>query len=169
MPQPMLQTYRVIKSKGISVTLDGHGSDELFSGYGHIHHALSDSKTLAEFNEIIEIDKSTRSGIFSLKEKKSMLDSLKLRIKYLLSRLGYYPSNGLRNNALLEPSDEFSFQLYDAKVSYLNAMLSSVWMHSVRFFMRYFTSLYFRLCFVITIDIQWQVGLKYECLLWIGA
>ena len=37
LPFPMLNTYKNIKNKGISImTLDGHGSDELFCGYGHI-------------------------------------------------------------------------------------------------------------------------------------
>lgn len=33
-PIPMIQTYKAIKSYGISVTLDGHGADELMAGYG---------------------------------------------------------------------------------------------------------------------------------------
>ena len=32
-PIPFIQTYRVIREKGIKVTIDGHGSDELFCGY----------------------------------------------------------------------------------------------------------------------------------------
>lgn len=43
-PIPMLMTYEAVKKYGISVTLDGHGADELFSGYGHILEALWDSK-----------------------------------------------------------------------------------------------------------------------------
>lgn len=31
---PMVQTYGAIKENGISVTLDGHGADELMAGYG---------------------------------------------------------------------------------------------------------------------------------------
>lgn len=33
-PIPMVQTYGAIKENGISVTLDGHGADELMAGYG---------------------------------------------------------------------------------------------------------------------------------------
>ncbi|WP_233707691.1 asparagine synthase (glutamine-hydrolyzing) [Helicobacter aurati] len=43
-PIPMIATYRAIKEKGVTVTLDGHGADELFSGYGHIIQALWDAK-----------------------------------------------------------------------------------------------------------------------------
>jgi asparagine synthase (glutamine-hydrolysing) len=32
-PIPFMQTYAAIKSDGVSVTLDGHGADELFGGY----------------------------------------------------------------------------------------------------------------------------------------
>lgn len=41
-PIPMIATYQSVKQNGISVTLDGHGADELFSGYGHLIEALWD-------------------------------------------------------------------------------------------------------------------------------
>ena len=43
-PIPMLMTYGGVKQNGTTVTLDGHGADELFSGYGHLLEALWDSK-----------------------------------------------------------------------------------------------------------------------------
>lgn len=43
-PIPMLMTYKAVKDNGVTVTLDGHGADELFSGYGHIIEALWDTK-----------------------------------------------------------------------------------------------------------------------------
>ena len=95
-PHPMLSTYSAIKSKGISVTLDGHGSDEMFSGYGHLQHALRSSRCLTEFREILEIDKSTRTGIFSLKEKLSLKSQLKLRLLRLLASYGLFPPSVLR-------------------------------------------------------------------------
>ena len=36
--------YKEQRSNGITVSLDGHGSDELFCGYGHIPYALWDSR-----------------------------------------------------------------------------------------------------------------------------
>jgi asparagine synthase (glutamine-hydrolysing) len=50
-PMPMLATYREISKLGIKVTLDGHGADELFSGYGHISSAIHD----ASFDQLMEI------------------------------------------------------------------------------------------------------------------
>ena len=43
-PVPMLMTYEAVKLGGVSVTIDGHGADELFVGYGHLLDALLDSK-----------------------------------------------------------------------------------------------------------------------------
>ena len=43
-PIPMLMTYEAVKKHGTTVTLDGHGADELLSGYGHILEALWDAK-----------------------------------------------------------------------------------------------------------------------------
>ena len=36
----MLGIYRAIKSKSIKVSIDGHGADELFIGYGHIKNLM---------------------------------------------------------------------------------------------------------------------------------
>lgn len=43
-PIPFMQTYEAVKAAGVSVTLDGHGADELFGGYPFdCLHALSDA------------------------------------------------------------------------------------------------------------------------------
>ncbi|MCT7528305.1 asparagine synthase (glutamine-hydrolyzing) [Aliarcobacter cryaerophilus] len=42
---PMIQLYQSMKNDGIKVSIDGHGADELFAGYGGIvSAALSDAK-----------------------------------------------------------------------------------------------------------------------------
>lgn len=99
MPIPMLETYKAIKAQGISVTLDGHGADELFSGYGHLKYALSCSKTYREFSEILDIDLSTRSGVFSNTERISVRRKLKRRVCYLLYALGLLPLGYLKSSA----------------------------------------------------------------------
>lgn len=70
LPHPMLQTYSAIKKKSIKVSIDGHGSDELFIGYGHIKQLMIKSKTLSELKELISINESTKSGIYSKKQRK---------------------------------------------------------------------------------------------------
>lgn len=42
-PQPMIEVYRAMRQAGVLVSLDGHGADELMSGYGHLIWALVDS------------------------------------------------------------------------------------------------------------------------------
>lgn len=43
-PIPFMQTYAAVKQNGVSVTLDGHGADELFGGYTFDYvHALADA------------------------------------------------------------------------------------------------------------------------------
>lgn len=43
-PIPFMQTYQSVKAHGVSVTLDGHGADELFGGYTFDYlHALDDA------------------------------------------------------------------------------------------------------------------------------
>ena len=64
-PTPMLETYKAVKSRGISVTLDGHGADELLVVMEKLCMLCVQLRLFPEFNEIIEIDRSSRSGIFS--------------------------------------------------------------------------------------------------------
>ena len=81
----MLETYSAIKAHGISVSLDGHGSDEMFSGYGHILEALSCVKKRKEFLEIMAINDSTRTGVFSSRERLRVRDLAYYQLKRLLS------------------------------------------------------------------------------------
>ena len=43
-PIPMIMIYEAVKKNGVTVTLDGHGADELFSGYSGLVQALWDTK-----------------------------------------------------------------------------------------------------------------------------
>lgn len=55
-PIPYIQTYGAIRDAGIKVTLDGHGADELFGGYGFdLFAALGETEgKTADFNEIVQ-------------------------------------------------------------------------------------------------------------------
>jgi len=112
-PLPMLATYRAIKNAGISVTIDGHGSDELFSGYGHLKQALSCVATRKEFAEILAIDESCRTGVYSEREKLKVRTLLRHRLKILIS--DYFPARlrrflgGLLPSRLARGSSRFLF------------------------------------------------------------
>ena len=61
LPFPMLETYRGISKAGIKVTLDGHGADELFSGYGNLQTAFR-SSNLKQTTELTAIINSLKNG-----------------------------------------------------------------------------------------------------------
>lgn len=61
LPTPMLATYKAISDAGIRVTLDGHGADEMFSGYGHLSYAYPDANS-AQRSELGSIINSLSSG-----------------------------------------------------------------------------------------------------------
>jgi asparagine synthase (glutamine-hydrolysing) len=53
-PIPFMQTYRAVKESGVSVTLDGHGADEIFAGYPFDYlAALSETSKISEIQNII--------------------------------------------------------------------------------------------------------------------
>ena len=111
LPLPMLFTYREIKKNGINVTLDGHGSDELFSGYGHIKKAISLRINRERIKELIAIEDSLNSGIFSPNEKKLKRKWVKYTLQNIIQdglfdsykRLCNLPGN-LFNRFRLSPS-----------------------------------------------------------------
>jgi asparagine synthase (glutamine-hydrolysing) len=55
-PIPFMKLYEAVKKNGVSVTLDGHGADELFGGYAFdIIHALYDCTTGShKYKEVIQ-------------------------------------------------------------------------------------------------------------------
>lgn len=61
-PIPMVEIYKAIKANGVSVSLDGHGADELLAGYGTtIFNAVKDSPfDIPGINEIATTYKQLR-------------------------------------------------------------------------------------------------------------
>lgn len=99
LPLPMLATYRAISKSGIKVTLDGHGADELFSGYGHLTSAFKSSNP-KETTELVSIINSLKSGEYESESgnlylnffKKKIIETLKTHLRkprdYLKATLG---------------------------------------------------------------------------------
>ena len=99
LPLPMLATYRAISNSGIKVTLDGHGADELFSGYGHLTSAFKSSNP-KETTELVSIINSLTSGEYLVESgnlylnffKKKIIETLKTHLRkprdYLKAILG---------------------------------------------------------------------------------
>ena len=82
LPIPMLETYRAISNAGIKVTIDGHGADELFSGYGHLKSAIH-SSNVNQTAELVSIINSLQTGNYSHK-----IDNVK--INFVKQKLGLY-------------------------------------------------------------------------------
>ena len=86
---PMLETYRAISKEGIKVTLDGHGADELFSGYGHLQNAFKDANRgqARDLHAIIQSLTTgklqlTSEGVFSKQVKQWIIFQLRSNLKY---------------------------------------------------------------------------------------
>ena len=62
-PVPMLMTYSAVKEHGVTVSIDGHGADELFSGYGHILEALWDAgANIGKIGTVLDVYRGTLSN-----------------------------------------------------------------------------------------------------------
>ena len=112
LPLPMLATYKAISQAGIKVTLDGHGADELFSGYGHLSAALNNLVTPLQMAEIIAINQSTSTGEYQLNLKRH-------QYRWLKHQLSQSIIKGRRNLAkwrgrLLNPDLSFEDQTHPA-------------------------------------------------------
>ncbi len=86
---PMLETYRAISKAGIKVTLDGHGADELFSGYGHLEYAFKDanSNQARELNAIIQSLATgklhiSNTNLYGKKLKQQIISVLRSNLRY---------------------------------------------------------------------------------------
>ena len=109
LPLPMLETYRGISKKGIKVTIDGHGADELFIGYGDMPNFFS-IKNFKLFSELNLIQESTNTGIYS---------SNKFFIKYFFIKKMF--ERILRSSRKFgKPSYHFLRNLYNRKKNELN-------------------------------------------------
>ena len=87
LPLPMLATYRAISNSGIKVTLDGHGADELFSGYDDLIFAFKSSNA-KETAELVSIVKSLESGQYRHNTRNLKINFFKIRfIEFLKSHL----------------------------------------------------------------------------------
>lgn len=84
-PVPMIMLYQAVKEKGVTVTIDGHGADELFSGYGHLIEALWDvGLNFKKIDDIFDTLSGTRDieGIQVTKES-----NLKVYLNFMLRKL----------------------------------------------------------------------------------
>lgn len=107
-PIPMIATYRAVKQNNISVTLDGHGADELFSGYGHLMNALWDAKFSPQmFLDILQTYNETKST------KTTLFEALKYTAKIAIKETFGYKKKILssQKHKNFKRLDYFSAQL----------------------------------------------------------
>ena len=84
----MLSLYNSISKNNIKVTLDGHGADEMFSGYGHLA-ALIDTKSYKISNQILKILGSLETGYFNSNKTHNILAKVIARFKYRAGKVTF--------------------------------------------------------------------------------
>lgn len=85
-PIPMILTYKSMKQSGISVSIDGHGADELFSGYGNsfFEAFLDAGLNLKKINQIFSVYLSSQLKSQQFKSSKNLP---LLYSKFILKRI----------------------------------------------------------------------------------
>jgi asparagine synthase (glutamine-hydrolysing) len=113
-PIPMLMTYKSIKQSGASVSIDGHGADELFSGYGHILESLFDCKfNIKKIKEILETHIDTVHNAHQFKNSNKWSIYLKYIFKkFIKNLLGKELKSIDSNHKNFKKLDNFSKSLY---------------------------------------------------------
>ncbi|WP_237416412.1 asparagine synthase (glutamine-hydrolyzing) [Helicobacter saguini] len=121
-PVPMIATYGAIKKRGVSVTLDGHGADELFCGYGHVINAIWDCKFSPKMQkEVLQIYNDARFIPLSQKELKKEARTLLFRL-FRRKIKGKMPMPNVGQNALhkgykrLDYFSKWLYELFDVSV-----------------------------------------------------
>lgn len=113
-PIPMIAIYEAVKAHGVTVTLDGHGADELFSGYGHLVEALWDAGTdLKAINDILSTYIGTIQGFSQIKPAGKFGTYCRFMIKKALKKalgLGYQSKDKSHPN--FGKMDNFTQELY---------------------------------------------------------
>jgi asparagine synthase (glutamine-hydrolysing) len=106
-PSPMIEIYKGIKSHGVSVSLDGHGADELLSGYGNmLFHTIKDEpfnfknmkEIVSTYRQLRHTDKSTFTLLIDgFEGRKNMLKFYLQKVfsflrdeDPLIEKLGYF-------------------------------------------------------------------------------
>lgn len=114
-PIPMLMVYKSVKDKGVTVSIDGHGADELFSGYGHLIESLWDAGlNIRNIKNIFStLDGTKDFGSNQIKKESRMGRYLKFMLKKIIKKL---LKNGHQSRDYAHPNfkkmDNFSQQLY---------------------------------------------------------
>ncbi len=88
-PVPMIEIYRAVRRSGVKVTLDGHGADELLSGYDGFLTALNDSLfDLAYSKHILHCARGSAQGCLDvMRQHIQNHKGRKGLIRHLLGRL----------------------------------------------------------------------------------
>ena len=93
-PIPMMETYKAIRENGITVSIDGHGADELLAGYGvDVYNAFFDSGlNIHHIQNILR----TYKGLVDVSESYNGLDlgwrDYKVWLTYILKKMARNPS-----------------------------------------------------------------------------
>lgn len=91
-PHSMIQTYKMMKQLGITVSLDGHGADELLSGYNDDIYEIFFESGIS-FKQIKEVIQTRYGLINSDASLNKYLDVLKYPIKRKLKKLLHSVNN----------------------------------------------------------------------------
>lgn len=88
-PIPFIQLYGKIKESGTTVTLDGHGSDELFGGYKNdiVEKILDDFPNLYKMHQTLQTVSNVSEDVRRISLGKSILELKKIARQRLSSKV----------------------------------------------------------------------------------
>jgi asparagine synthase (glutamine-hydrolysing) len=123
-PSPMIQTYKRVKTSGVSVTLDGHGADELLCGYNlDFYEALFDEGF--DYGALKNLVSTRLATISENPKHNELVDNVKELIFFLTRIVGINVMHKLNDLGFINNFFRLPVKRYDKKekLSYFNSML----------------------------------------------
>ncbi|WP_448519217.1 asparagine synthase (glutamine-hydrolyzing) [Rhodoflexus sp.] len=112
-PVPMMEIYKAIRRNGITVSIDGHGADEMMSGYGHIVLALMDCRfNISNIRNVI--DAINGFNHLNSEQVDEEIQTLCSALRFILSQIRHAPRNSLQELFSREAPHKGKFGKFNA-------------------------------------------------------
>jgi len=128
-PIPMMDLYGAVKTHGVTVTIDGHGADELFAGYGQdIFKAFVDcGANLKAINDIL----NTYKGLRNINHIQITKEKINLQTYWQYVKQAHLGNLNVFKSYIKSILGKKTENIKAKKLGYFNTYLYDIFHHSI--------------------------------------